>query len=77
MTQSFSRLGGLLALGFGEAGAEVIGQNMKAASETWRDVARRGFSCFVMLCFPLKEGCCSVSVVLFEFFSLVSPQLSR
>lgn len=24
------RLGGLLALGFGEAGAEVIGQNMKA-----------------------------------------------
>ena len=37
------RLGGLLALGFGEAGAEVIGQNMKAASETWRDVARRGF----------------------------------
>ena len=43
MTQSFSRLGGLLALGFGEAGAEVIGQNMKAASETWRDVAEEGF----------------------------------
>ena len=28
-----------MALGFGEAGAEVIGQNMKAASETWQDVS--------------------------------------
>jgi len=37
------RLGGLLALGFGEAGAEVIGQNMKAASATWRDVAEEVF----------------------------------
>lgn len=47
---------------------------------SFRDVARcskKRFSCFVMLCFPLKEGSCSVSLVLFEFFSLVSPQLPR
>lgn len=29
LEKTIIKLGGLLALGFGEAGAEVIGQNMK------------------------------------------------
>ena len=35
------RLGGLLALGFGEAGAEVIGQNMKAGQKSRHDDTTR------------------------------------
>ena len=31
LEKTIIKLGGLLALGFGEAGAEVIGQNMKVS----------------------------------------------
>ncbi len=47
---------------------------LKSSGKIWRPLPRRGkmyqkrIWCFVILCFPLKEGCCNVSVVFLEFF---------
>eukprot|EP00747_Dinoflagellata_sp_TGD_P125096 gnl/TRDRNA2_/TRDRNA2_174104_c0_seq1.p1 gnl/TRDRNA2_/TRDRNA2_174104_c0~~gnl/TRDRNA2_/TRDRNA2_174104_c0_seq1.p1 ORF type:complete len:1005 (-),score=197.57 gnl/TRDRNA2_/TRDRNA2_174104_c0_seq1:247-3198(-) len=42
LEKTIIKLGGLLALGFGEAGAEIIGQNMKAGNCTSVDVMSAG-----------------------------------